>query len=359
MQGELIHPYLRPLTFTRFIAASLVVIFHYGKPAMPFRELDWIPELGSMMVSYFFTLSGFILASVYMNVDGKINHWQFWNARIARIVPVYLLSVALVWVINPFYYPDTTSLLLSVSFLQAWVPGYPITGNSPGWSLSVEAFFYLLFPALLFFLIRARLRFAVIFAALLWAASQGAHLGILNFAYDGFPSDSHDFAYYFPLLHLNEFVIGIAAAMFYQQKPQIVASSRMGGVILITCCLALGIIAATHLELSQEMDFNISFTGGLLCPLFLLLILSLCSMHHRFRMLGNQWLVRLGEASYALYLLQTPVDLLCKEWLRPFLVGHRTLSFWIYYLILVAVSLLVYRYFEHPLRKMLRTKMAG
>lgn len=352
-----IHTFLRPLTFTRFLAASLVVIFHYGKGAQPFREFTWIPELGSMMVSYFFTLSGFILASVYIHAaeSGTVDYRQFWRARAARIMPVYLLAVALVWLISPVSFPDVLSLLLNFLLLQSWFPGYPITGNAPGWSLSVEALFYLLFPTLLTFMIRIRLRFAICLALLLWTVSQVIHLGILNYFYGGFPSFGHDFAYYFPLLHLNEFVLGIIGALAYQQGFGFQKPYHAVAVFFFTISL-LVLTAYGHEALSAAIDFTVSFTGGLLAPIFLLLILSLCSPLSYFKALGNPLLVRLGEASYALYLLQIPLDVIYKMQIAPVIGIRPSLNFWLYYLLLVVVSLSVYRYFEGPLRKLLRNK---
>src|SRR4029077_1716836 len=38
--------------------------------------------------------------------------------------------------------------VLEILLLQSWVPPAALSWNSVGWSLSVEAFFYLLFPLL-------------------------------------------------------------------------------------------------------------------------------------------------------------------------------------------------------------------
>src|SRR4029077_20783935 len=100
-------------------------------------------------VCLFFLLSGFILAYTYSELaPGIRNYAKFWEARFARIYPVYLLSLLLAL---PFQLHTLTlkSALAVILMVQAWNPLHPeMNGawNYPAWSLSVEAFFYLCFP---------------------------------------------------------------------------------------------------------------------------------------------------------------------------------------------------------------------
>ena len=55
---------LEQLTFTRYIAALSVVFFHYGAWVFP-ANIPWLNPIlaaGPIAVSYFYVLSGFIMA---------------------------------------------------------------------------------------------------------------------------------------------------------------------------------------------------------------------------------------------------------------------------------------------------------
>ena len=89
-------PNLPPLTSLRFFAASGVVIFHYNLTSPVFPKV--VASFGYEAVTFFFVLSGFILAYAHgipgagMNVSAK----QFFIARFVRIWPVYALSISMV-----------------------------------------------------------------------------------------------------------------------------------------------------------------------------------------------------------------------------------------------------------------------
>ena len=135
---------IEQLTFTRFIAASLIVIFHYGIDIFPFNLQKTMFLGANIGVSYFFVLSGFVMIIAYHKKQ-KISVLNYLRNRFARIYPVYLLAT----LILVGYYLVATNvdvkpidLILNITLLQSWVPAKVLTLNFPGWSLSVEFFFY-------------------------------------------------------------------------------------------------------------------------------------------------------------------------------------------------------------------------
>src|SRR5262245_41059626 len=149
---------LAALTSLRFFAAMYVLLFHYG-PIYPPLYSGFI-RTGYTGVTFFFILSGFILAHNYHRVDFKERNdrYRYFTARLSRIYPVYILSLLVgapfaVAMINKMPSGGLATLaassgLLTPLGLQAWLPGASCVINCPSWSLSVEFFFYMLFPFL-------------------------------------------------------------------------------------------------------------------------------------------------------------------------------------------------------------------
>ncbi|HEX2654619.1 MAG TPA: hypothetical protein VHN11_13330 [Xanthobacteraceae bacterium] len=89
-------PGIAPLTSLRFFAAMVVVIFHYNLT----RAIVPVPvtDFGYEAVTFFFVLSGFILAYAHgvpraaLNIGPK----EFFAARLARICPAYYVGFLLV-----------------------------------------------------------------------------------------------------------------------------------------------------------------------------------------------------------------------------------------------------------------------
>src|SRR3954469_3132944 len=201
MHTQVHRPHLPALTSLRFLAALHVLLFHvqamgavFG-PAW-FRNLSSIGYVG---VSFFFVLSGFIL--VYTYAGKQVNTGDFWRARFARVYPAYAFALLIsmpfflfaVRHFNEIKLPFMAfeaahvklTAALEILLLQAWVPPAALSWNPVGWSLSVEAFFYLLFPLLLlpYTRLSRKALFAVIIAC--WLASSMVSLGYTALRPDG------------------------------------------------------------------------------------------------------------------------------------------------------------------------------
>jgi peptidoglycan/LPS O-acetylase OafA/YrhL len=151
-----VRPAISALTSVRFFAALYVAIFHWAKMnrhggwPTPIRNAAFTGYIG---VPMFFVLSGFILSYNYAPDERRpnIDRRGFWAARFARIYPVYLLGLVIAF---PFFLKDLSkAALLNVAHVsliggtattltQAWSPATACKWNCPGWTLSVEAFFY-------------------------------------------------------------------------------------------------------------------------------------------------------------------------------------------------------------------------
>ncbi len=143
----------------RFIAASLVAVYHYNTDfRLGLEQLSpAVPQLG-VMVDFFFLLSGFVIAVSYMGrMNDASDYARFLRARFARLYPLHLLTLAatlalmgagLAFGVRPNH-PEAFALsALPANFasLHAWGLVDHLSFNGGSWSISAEWFVYLLAP---------------------------------------------------------------------------------------------------------------------------------------------------------------------------------------------------------------------
>lgn len=375
---------LTALTGIRFFAAIHVVLYHYAREA--FDGAHWsvmaILACGPSAVSLFYLLSGIVLVHSCTNESGlSSSRSAFWQARFARIYPTYLFALLLD---GPFFASAMLKAhdgvdvllwgvplgLLALLLLHAWTPLSVFAWNTPGWSVSAEAFFYALFPSL-----SARLRShsvrqlagrALVFyglalvppiVVLLAELGQSPLLGVQMPAGSG-GLDLHTwivrFAGFSPIARLPEFLIGICVGYWLKHRRHSPSSSA-------ATWLEIGAIAAlicAWLALGTRTDSKIWLDSGLLAPLFALLLIALAFGSGLFaRLLSLQAFQVLGEASYAIYILQEPVLIWTAK--LPILSTLPQVAFVSAYVaILIVSSIACQRFFAEPARRWLRQSFA-
>ena len=172
---------IEQLTFTRFIAAIAIVIYHFGKYCSIFNN-DSVNEIfrnSNLAVSYFFTLSGFVMIIAYSR-RGKIKWIDYYKNRFARIYPVYLLAIIAMVISTKIGSVNLDDLAYNIFMIQSWIPEKALSINYAGWSLSVELFFYMLFPFLFSFFTKKRMKTSFIIIVSFWLFSQIIFLLNLN-----------------------------------------------------------------------------------------------------------------------------------------------------------------------------------
>ncbi len=358
---------LESLTFLRFLAAFIVVTFHYGSGTWYTRFFDRIATSGPQMVSFFFVLSGFVMIiSQYGKQD--FSSGKFYYARIARIVPLYLFGLILVIPLRYGIHPisNGTSLVLNLAFLQTWFPPYSLSFNGPSWSVSVEMFFYLSFPFLLFVLkkIKPQPKNVVIASLVFWAFSQAILLNLLNSKfYTGFPSRSHDLLYYLPLVHYCSFFMGVAVGFLFLEKRKWllhVLNYRSVFAILVSfVILYFSLMKEPQIKLLFGLNFP--FGASFWAPVFAFVIIAVgVSENNLSRFLEWKFFIFLGEISFSIYILHSPIHELIKASVLPSIYkSHefsKTFQFNIYLIIVILVSTMGYYFIEKPLQKVILSK---
>ena len=145
-------PSLTSLTSLRAWAALLVFCYHLGLGPFAWAPLLAFP-FGYVAVSFFFVLSGFVLAwSAHPGASMR----RFYMRRLARVYPAHLAVLGVVvalTVVDPTQrgvVSDPVQGLKQLLLVNAWTlhDGVVDAWNGVSWSLSVEAFCYLCFPLL-------------------------------------------------------------------------------------------------------------------------------------------------------------------------------------------------------------------
>ncbi len=344
------------LTFTRFLAALLVVLFHYGKAAYPFNEgmLHHFVSEGAVAVSFFFVLSGLVLALVYepQMETGEFSKPKFFTYRFARIAPLYYLAFALTfvaWIPYPDHHEKFFPNVLQALGIHAWVPGYSLDGNYTSWSVSVEFFFYLCFPFLLVFMRKLTVGKLVLLSILFWVASQAGHI-FLKSIDNGEHYRLSQLNLYHPLALLSCFTSGVTIGLLIvRRKTEQKCPAYFSIPAVVLSATAIFFILATDNFICPWVH------NGLLVPLFLLLLCGLIyDRSFLSKTLSLAPFIWLGEISYGIYLLQHPVEVALRPLLEKIGGEESTLRLVIYLLALIAISGLTYYLVEKPARKFFR-----
>jgi peptidoglycan/LPS O-acetylase OafA/YrhL len=150
------------LDLLRALAIIVVVIYHAG--IMGFPLPGRVHRFGWIGVDLFFVLSGYLIGGQLLAPlarDQRINLGRFFARRALRILPAYLVVLAIYFLLPSWReYPEMSPLwkfLISVQNIGL----HGGTAFSHAWSLAVEDQFYLLLPLILLFVNRCR-RAAVI-----------------------------------------------------------------------------------------------------------------------------------------------------------------------------------------------------
>ena len=153
----------RYLTGFRGLFCLLIVIFHYSDPLnihlnpisqdfQFFRKSLFLTN-ASLLVYFFYFLSGFILTKKYW--IEQANNQNYLRKRIFRIFPLHLTLLLFYSVRSILYHQNDTrfsftELPLNLGLVQNWFPGHFSGWNYPTWTLSSEWFLYLFFGLLIY-----------------------------------------------------------------------------------------------------------------------------------------------------------------------------------------------------------------
>lgn len=321
-------PRLDTLTGLRWWAAAAVFVHHLGNLVPLPPAVSQITVLGVHGVTFFFVLSGFVLTwSSGRALPGASvpDARTFWWRRFARIYPAHLVALLLAipvftslfvaegsgWWVDPF---DLGILALSVVLLQGWSrdPAVLFSGNPAAWTLSCEAFFYALHPAADRALARTSRRGALLVAL----GVVGAAVAVRVLIDSGTAAGGAVGAWPWPVLRVTEFFLGmaLARAVALGWRPRLAPGVVAGVLGVVATWLVLG--RGVLVELGGESSLALTVHDAVLPGMqeimtvglgLLVVAVAVRELERGPGRLGAPWLVRLGEWSYAFYLVHATI----------------------------------------------------
>ena len=300
--------------------AILLVLFRHAAPYMgadslPEHLMGEALELGWIGVDLFFVLSGFLITGILLDTKGAPHYFRnFWARRALRIFPLYYGFLALVFFVVPVFYSYEGGEFGTLLDRQAWYWLYlvnvmVVTGEGAPlntthlWSLAVEEQFYLVWPAVVLWLSRARL--AMLCVGLIVAAPLVRVLIVVAAGGEG-----HVGAYMLTPARADALGFGALLAVALRDPRGTVAVRRWTKPVAgVATTLVLAVLLLERgLEWHDVTTQTLGFTAiAAVSATLLALALSASPASPLYRALDLAWLRVLGKYSYAIYLFHYPL----------------------------------------------------
>jgi len=352
--------YIPAIDGLRAVAVIAVMFYHLG--------FTWIPG-GFLGVDLFFVISGYVITRLLLDSiaqSGGLDLRGFYIARARRLVPALIFMLVSTTIAIGIWAPDTIKRLLidtpfSMSGTMNWwlvahhQDYFESIGRPPllqhTWSLAVEAQFYLIWPLILYFILKQFGKKHIPLASLAIAAASGITLLLVSFSLDASNASKVSHVYFGTDTHSIGLFLGAALAVSWipQNFTTQVSKKAQDFIDGVGFIGFIGILAAfLFIDETQPTLYKIAFPLAGVCGAAI--IMSVVHPASRFApVLQNPVFLWIGERSYAIYLwhwvifqvTRPSVDLAGKEWA---LYALRIL-------IVLALSDISLRYVELPIRR--------
>jgi peptidoglycan/LPS O-acetylase OafA/YrhL len=233
--------------------------------------------------------------------------------------------------------------LLSVVLIQGWWanPIILFSGNPAAWTLTVEAFFYALFPWFSTWFMKVRVRGALLLAlgAIAWAFGYRAGVTLWP--------ESWLTHVPLPVIRVPEFLLGMAIAW----------AMRCGWRPRVPAMVGLLSVAGVVLLIASENIIAVAFANEYFTVAVGLAIATCAAQTLRGRRswLEGRWQVKLGEWSFAFYLVHATVIYLA---LRVFGFQAPSWGNLIWFAVILAIDVALawalHSIFERPIERRMR-----
>lgn len=350
----------RTLDFFRCIGVLLVLFHHLFKYKLPvhFRTIAlFFVWGGNIGVDLFFSLSGFLIASLVFKEKEKYGSFKpvrFLIRRGFKIYPLYYFIIALGYA--AYYFVHVPFPLKDIMGEVFFFINYKNSGDPPLghlWSISVEEHFYFFLSFTLFLLIKYKklsLKLIVSLYAFFFLLGMASRLwDTLKYSDDFWKisSPSHN--------RFDSLFFGVLLAYIYQYSEFIVS---------LLNCFKLYIIIFALLVLSQ--NFNPDFPEKVrmvlllgLNPVCFGLIIFYLFQNVKFE--NSKFLspfVYIGKFSYSIYIFHALILFVCFHFLAHKVPAFYVLSVFLSLFIGITFSKIIERPFLHIRERLFPSKLS-
>jgi peptidoglycan/LPS O-acetylase OafA/YrhL len=352
--------YIPAIDGLRALAVIAVMFYHLG--------FSWIPG-GFLGVDLFFVISGYVITRMLLDSiaqSGGLDLRGFYLARLRRLLPALLFMITTTVIAVGIWAPDTIKrLLIDTPFALTGTINWWLVANEQDyfesigrppllqhtWSLAVEAQFYLIWPLILYFILKKFGKKHIPVAALSIAAASGIALLLVSVSIDAANASKVSHVYFGTDTHSIGLFLGAALAVSWIPQNFRVEISRKGQNFIdgIGIFGFIGILATFFfIDASNPAMYKIAFP---LAGIFgAAIIASIVHPASRFApVLQNKVLLWIGERSYAIYLWHWVIFQVTRPTVD--LAGQAWALYSLRILIVFALADISLRYVELPVRR--------
>lgn len=255
------HKKLVSLDVLRGIACLLVWISHIRVATRYFMDprydaIQVVGAWGRESVAIFFILSGIV---INLSTQNSTDTWLYAKKRFIRIYPIYLAVLIICFSADHFIMHNAIDrkVLIGNTLLVSALSGYPIQTmplNPAVWSISCEAFFYIVF-GILFKSNRIKyvwIWFIFSLLSIIVSAACNFNFGI----------------YYLVCYFLNNSFLWVLGYLIFQYRHQLLTALP----VVICGILMIPLVTRLHKLPPVLFEFSYCFEGIFLIPLFAYLL---------------------------------------------------------------------------------------
>ena len=253
---------------------------------------------GQIGVTIFFVISGFLITHLLMNEErkyGRVSLKLFYIRRAIRIFPVYYIFLVVCIALHTFnfFYISETSLLSSITYTKCFFKSEWETGHL--WSLSVEEFFYLIWPIAFIYLKAHRTLFAVTVICVIPCVRLLSDLSPINI-----------------LMRADSIMWGCLFALYYERIVVFLKGLKkimlLAPFFIICCSVLIGDLTRyLHLPIPDKLRLALFGSFGTITSITICLIVVISINFKKnpwFKLLNFKLISNLGVLSYSIYIWQ-------------------------------------------------------
>ncbi len=343
----------------RGIAILMVIVTHADKyiPGM-LLPVQLLADYGQMGVQLFFIVSAVTLCLTFDRNDSEKAIGKFYIRRYFRIAPLYYFGILMYLLyfslVEPMFLGSQSTLnenytvrniMSNLLLVNDFTPGPANNKIVPGgWSIGTETTFYALFPFIFLFYRRFRYNKKALLLIPFFAAACCFIMVQLVMATVGMSIKNNTFLYFHIICQLPVFLMGISIYFWlknhadtYHIKPYF-----YGIAFAVSSIFSLLVFRYT-----KQMAFFIPIMAGT-SFVFLFMLFKTMST---FKL---NWLSRMGQLSYSIYLFHFIFAWQGSKWLTHWLQGTLSVELIFLSTILLTIGLsmifavLSEKYIEKP-----------